>query len=77
MKLLQVNLDDDELRVLFKALDKAGTGSITYKQFVTEFPEINVSYMVKKIKNIIIGSKVSIDLIYEKYCTDKKTNKMS
>lgn len=70
--MLQVNLDDEELRVLFKALDKTGTGSITYKQFVTEFPEINTSYMINKIKKIIIGSKVAPETIFEKYCVDKK-----
>lgn len=31
MRSLHVPLDDDELRVMFKALDKSGTGSITYK----------------------------------------------
>lgn len=77
MKMLQVNLDDEELRVLFKALDKTGTGNINYKQFVTEFPEINTSYLINKIKKIIIGSKVAPEMIFEKYCTDKKHQRMS
>jgi len=31
MRAMQMQLDDDEIKVLFKALDKTGMGTITYK----------------------------------------------
>lgn len=41
MKALQIDLDDSELQQLFKVLDKTETGSINYRAFTYEFPEIN------------------------------------
>lgn len=32
--------------------------------------------MIKKIKDIIIGSKVPAESVFEQYCTDKKSKKM-
>jgi len=89
MKAMNVELDDDELRLLFKTLDKSGSGSISYQQFISEFPEINstftffknnfyiVSYMIKKIKDIMTSSKVSAENMFDMFCTDKKTFKMT
>jgi Ca2+-binding EF-hand superfamily protein len=33
--------------------------------------------MIKKIKDIMVGSKVSAESMFDLYCTDKKTNRMS
>jgi hypothetical protein len=63
MKAMKVQLDDDELKYLFKVLDKTGRGEITYQQFVSEFPEINSNIF------IILQHKLICDLyslIYDK-----------
>lgn len=42
-----------------------------------EFQEINVAYMIKKIKGIIVGSKVPVSSVFDKYCSDKKNMRLS
>ena len=89
MKALQTHLDDSELQMLFQHLDKGKKGTIDYQLFVEEFPEINgkfssecfkplvVSYMVKKIKGILVGSKVSLESVFNDFCSDKGLKKMN
>jgi hypothetical protein len=33
--------------------------------------------MIKKIKDIIVGSKVPPESVFEKYCSDKKLGRMN
>jgi len=44
---------------------------------VSEFPDINISYMIKRIKDIMQGSKATAENMFDMYCQDKKSNKMS
>lgn len=71
MKALQVPLDDNELVSLFQYIDRAQRGTIDYLGFSQEFPEINISYMMKKIKTILKGAKVSEEMAFNEFCTDK------
>ena len=75
------------MQTLFQHLDKANRGFIDYQAFVTEFPEINsklksfdfslVSYMIRRIKRIIQGSRVPLENIFLDFCTDKLQKRMS
>ncbi len=41
MASLKLPVDDDELKILFKSIDRDGSGNITYKEFAQEFSQIN------------------------------------
>ena len=54
--IIGVDLTDYEARILFDSIDKDRSGSIIYREFATEFVEINSAYKIKKLGQIIRDS---------------------
>lgn len=76
MASLKLPVDDDELKILFKSIDRDGSGSITYKEFAQEFSKINCEMLIGRIKKIITGAKVPPEAIFDKHCSDRKSNQL-
>lgn len=45
--------------------------------FSQEFPEITVQYLLHKIKDIIISSKVTLETVFNDFCSDKVQKRMN
>lgn len=58
-------LTDEDIRILFIAVDKDQSNEISYDELITECNKIHCGYVLQKIKGAIEGGKdVSVDKIF-------------
>jgi Ca2+-binding EF-hand superfamily protein len=70
-RMLKIDLTDDESKALFVHIDKNSGGTISYKEFVQTFSQINTTQMIRNIDKIIKNSKSSAEAIFDMYSSDK------
>jgi Ca2+-binding EF-hand superfamily protein len=78
MRQLHTGLDEEEMNVLFRSMDRNSDRSIAYGELVEMFSEINTKQIIKKMQGIVTKSKLSAETFFNNECREDSTKqKMS
>lgn len=78
MRQLHTGLDEEEMSVLFRSMDRNSDRSIAYGELVEMFSEINTKQIIKKMQGIVTKSKLSAETFFNNECREDSTKlKMS
>lgn len=59
-----MGLEEEELEAMFNDLDVNKDGHISYHEFISQFTAVNTAQLVKRIRKILYGARISAELIY-------------
>jgi hypothetical protein len=69
MRGLHVGLEEEELEAMFNDLDANKDQHISYHEFIGQFAAVNTAQLVKRIRKILYGARMSAELIYNQHCS--------
>lgn len=74
-KAIGLVLDEQETNALYRDLDKDGSASITYKEVVDSFSQLNTEFLLKKMQRIITGSGTGPEFYFNRYAVSDTSKK--
>ena len=78
MRQMHTGLDEEEMNVLFRSMDRNNDRSIAYGELVEMFSEINTKQIIKKMQSIVTKSKLGAETFFNNECREDSTKqKMS
>lgn len=66
-----MGLEEEELEDLFNDLDFNKDGHISYDEFIKQFTAVNTAQIIKRIRKILYGARISAELIFNQHCTGR------
>lgn len=66
-----MGLEEEELEAMFNDLDINRDGHVSYNEFISQFTAVNTAQLIKRIRKILYGARISAELIYNQHCTGR------